>query len=342
MPSTLSQEAKPLARDDGRVPSTSRESTWVIVLAGGDGTRLQHWTRTAGGIAVPKQFCRFRPERSLLAATLARARRLAKPDHILVLVNQAHRAWWSPELCDLPEDNVLAQPRNRGTAVAILHALVRVLVRDDAPAIVLLPSDHDVEAEGPFTTGIQQAMSEAQRLPDHPVLLGVTPTHPDPGLGWIVAAAARGEASQAVVSFVEKPTLAVASRLMGWGALWNSFVLASSSTALFRLYEDTQPTLLEMYFQGLSYTQGKSDALLRLYRMLPGRDFGTDVLQQLPQRLRVVTAPACGWVDLGTPERVSAWLERHRDSPLWQSIETARPGPAMGPALEHSPGPPIG
>ena len=316
MPDTLLEKPRPLARGETHPAAIAHGEAWAIVLAGGEGSRLRHWTRTAEGVAIPKQFCRFRPEGSLLSMTLARAGRLVSRDHILVLLNESHRPLWSAELAELPEENVLVQPRNLGTAVAILHALVRVLVRDHAPMVVVMPSDHDVELESVFLNAAEQAMTEARRSIQHPVLLGITPEDPDPALGWIVTAAPHGTHARVVLSFVEKPAPAVAARLMSWGALWNSFVIASSATALLSLYEDTQPTLLEMYFQGLGYAHGNPDGLARLYRMLPGRDFGCDVLAHVPHRLRALAVPACGWVDLGTPERVSRWLERHRDSPL--------------------------
>jgi len=75
--------------------------------------------------------------------------------------------------------------------------------------------------------------------------------------------------------------------------------------------------------------------------MLPSRDFGTDVLQRDPQRLRVVTVPPCGWVDPGAPERVSRWLEQHRDSPMWRNIEATTLGPSRATPFAHpSPGHP--
>jgi mannose-1-phosphate guanylyltransferase len=221
------------------------------------------------------------------------------------------------DLADLPEGNVLVQPGNRGTAVAILHGLERVLMRDRAPLIVVMPSDQDVESEPVLANSVRQALAEVRRSPDYPVLLGITPESPDADYGWIVAAAPHGRCVHTLLTFVEKPTREVAARLMAHGALWNSFVMVSSGSALLQFYEDAQPMLLEAYTRGFATSHGDPNAAARVYPTLPDRDFVHDLVEREPHRLRVLPVPSCGWMDLGTPERVSAWLERHHESPVW-------------------------
>src|SRR5262245_57084967 len=95
---------------------------WVVVLAGGTGSRLAPLTVSADGTCVPKQFYRFGGRPSMLQRTLERARSLAPSARILPVVLEAHRRFWEPEIARIPEDNHVVQPLNRGTGFAILHA----------------------------------------------------------------------------------------------------------------------------------------------------------------------------------------------------------------------------
>ncbi|HEX5032562.1 MAG TPA: sugar phosphate nucleotidyltransferase, partial [Candidatus Eisenbacteria bacterium] len=97
---------------------------WVIVLAGGSGERLRTVTTSPEGGTVPKQFCRLGGQDSMLDVTLARARRLTTANRIVVIVREDHRPWWENKLAGVWPNNVLVHSRNRGTAIALLHALL--------------------------------------------------------------------------------------------------------------------------------------------------------------------------------------------------------------------------
>src|SRR5262245_31154240 len=103
--------------------------SWAIVLAAGEGKRLRELTMR-GGIDTPKQFCSLRGGRSLLGDALARAARIAPRKRMLVVVAAEHRRFWERELADLPRENVIVQPANRGTAAGVLLPALTVLERD--------------------------------------------------------------------------------------------------------------------------------------------------------------------------------------------------------------------
>src|SRR5262245_14875509 len=163
-----------------------RNGTWSIVLAGGDGTRLMG--ASVGGYRVdrPKQFCRFGADDSLLRSTLDRVFRRTPPARLLPVVSQKHYGWWTDELRDIPVENVIVQPRNRGTAIAILHALITIFPRDPDAVIVVHPSDHGVEQDAPWNDALDQAIAIAGAAPDDLVLLGIVPGDPETEYGWIV------------------------------------------------------------------------------------------------------------------------------------------------------------
>jgi len=107
----------------------SRSSIWGLVLAAGDGKRLESLTTACGGTAIPKQYCSLRPGPSLLQDALRRALALTTPQRTCVVVAAKHRRWWTPQLRLLPWDNVIVQPDNLGTGIGMLLPLAHILDR---------------------------------------------------------------------------------------------------------------------------------------------------------------------------------------------------------------------
>ncbi len=301
-------------------------NVWVAVLAAGDGKRVQSYTLDHEGSSMPKQYWRFDGRRSLLQATLARARKLAPLTRIVPVVAVQHRRWWENELRTLRADNIMVQPKNAGTAAGILLPQLHIVRRDPEAHVLVLPSDHAVRQERVLESALQGALSALEEAPDCVLLLGITPDSADPEYGWILPGQqAAGAAGRGVTAFVEKPSPAAARSLLAGGALWNSFMFAASARALLRLYADNEPELLGMFLEELAETPEAAAATLRaFYELLPVRDFSRDLLQKSTGRLRVLPMPACGWIDVGTPARLRAWRRTARVPQAPVQIETRR------------------
>lgn len=287
------------------IPSTK---TWSIVLAAGEGSRLRELTGIAG-TAIPKQFCSLRGGRSLLQETLARANRLTPRKRTLVVVAEEHRHLWSLQLAGFPPENVVVQPANRGTAAGLLLPLLTVLERDPGARVVFLPSDHHVAREDLLERSLRLAL-DAQDEPDAGVtLVGIRPDAAEEGYGWIVPAGGP-EVLRRVARFVEKPDGHLARQLYVSGAVWNSFLMVGSGAAFLELYRQRRPELLEAMLaaQVLPNDLARAEAFRSVYRTLETLDFSRELLQGNEARLRLAVAPACGWTDLGTRERVEACL----------------------------------
>jgi mannose-1-phosphate guanylyltransferase len=282
---------------------------WVIVLAGGEGSRIRHLTRDEAGEPVPKQFARLGGERTLLAATLERARDLVPRERIAVSVIEAHRKWWAQGLADHLPGMVVSQPLARGTAAGVLLPLLRILDREPGASVMILPADHAVDDEPILRESLRRAARVAECRSDDVVLLGITPTSADPEFGWIVPAGDRDLHSDGVGAFVEKPDARTARRLMAAGAMWNAFLVATTGPALIDLYRRHLPgllagaTALRRGANGMVPSRGQAAGL-----ELPIRDFSRDLLTPAVPRLRVVRVPSCGWTDLGTPARLRGWI----------------------------------
>lgn len=102
--------------------STQLDHEWAVILAGGDGTRLKSLTRKIAGDERPKQFCSVLGNTTLLEETQRRAALELAKERTLFIVNQIHRRYYTSILADIDSANLVAQPRNAGTAPAILSA----------------------------------------------------------------------------------------------------------------------------------------------------------------------------------------------------------------------------
>jgi mannose-1-phosphate guanylyltransferase len=281
---------------------------WALVLAAGEGSRLQALTTTASGVVVPKQFCSLGNGSSLLHAALERARVVAPVERICAVVAKDHQRWWQALPCTIPARNIVVQPRNRGTANGILLPLLQILHRDPDASLLVLPSDHYVRDERVLALSLQQALAQTDRGAGRITLLGLTPESADPELGYIVPANNRSVDSCDVQAFVEKPSTAAARALIERGGLWNSFIFAVKGRTLLRAFEAQSPQIVRDMcgiVRESSVAMAPSQELEALYEQLPTIDFSRDIIERCASQLEVVQVPSCGWSDLGTPWRVA-------------------------------------
>lgn len=296
-----------------------RRNMWSLVLAGGDGTRLRGLTRNVHGAVVPKQFCSLHGGPSLLQEALQRAATVAPMQHVCTVVAAQHRHWWKSMLSYLPDQNVIVQPHNRGTAHGILLPLLKIVERDPEATLVLVPADHYLRNEEIMIDALRGAAEMAHDDPTGIYVLGVEPEEADPELGYILPATTDRSGATPVLKFVEKPTDERARELLRQGALWNSFIMASSAQTLMSLFArnfDSAITAIRTL---------EAAELDMAYQHLKSVDFSRDVLQGNEARLKVVAVPACGWTDLGTPQRVGLTLMRLRDDDLVRKMHPYSP-----------------
>ncbi len=288
-----------------------RGQAWAVVLAGGEGTRVSAFTQSSNGEPVPKQYCSFGSDASLLRRALRRVAGVVPSSRTLVVVAEQHRRYWGEALSDLPRENIIVQPRNRGTAAGILLPVLDIVLRRDRDARVLvLPADHYVGSEEILRRALRAAVRAVRRPGSPVVLLGMVGEVGDHEYGWIRPTTRSAAGLRAVLSFVEKPHRELSRELAGDGALVNSFIFAAKGTTLIRLYEDALPDLLRAFVPVV--LAGQEAGVTGLYDEIPSCDFSRAVLERSAGSLGVLAVPPCGWSDLGTPARLERFLGRSR------------------------------
>jgi mannose-1-phosphate guanylyltransferase len=291
-------------------------NTWAVVLAGGSGNRLRHLTTDARGVSVPKQYCSLDGGPSLLELAMRRAEQVVTHDAIAAVVAQQHHRWWSEPLAQLPRDNVIVQPSNRGTALGILLSLLSILDQDPLARIVFLPSDHYVASEYILAAATRNAIDRVRRCDRDIVMIGITPESADPELGYIVPGKRTAPGVFEVARFVEKPQAAVAQELLDTCSYWNSFIFAADGRYLLSLFDALYPHEVAHMRSALRMDRhnGTTTSLTNLYERLPEIDFSRQIVERSTHRLKLVAVGACGWNDLGTPERVAETIRRLRSA----------------------------
>lgn len=291
-------------------------SRWAIILAGGDGTRLQSLTRVITGDNRPKQFAPVIGGATLLNQTRRRVSRSVPPSRTLLVVTEKHRQFYEQLAKTISPGLLLEQPQNKGTAPAILYALLRVATKSPKAVVALFPSDHYFADTDEFMSHVDVAFDAVESQPDTVTLLGITPTAPETEYGWIEPQSSIiGSAPRSITRvsrFWEKPSATLAASLMERGCLWNSFVMVGRVDSLLRMTRAALPELYAAFEKVIPTfaTAAERKALTELYAKIDEVNFSHQVLAVRPQELAVMRVGDVGWSDLGEPSRVLSTLAR--------------------------------
>lgn len=295
----------------GAASSERGGERWVVVLAGGVGSRF--WPLSTP--ARPKQLLALVNDRSLLDNTMERLAPLVPPERTLILTSASLADAIARALPLLDRDNIVAEPRPAGTAAALAFAAALIAERAGANATMMcVHADWAIGDVDGFRSTLALAAEIAER--EHGlVTVGIVPTRPDPGFGYIEPGEPLAPADARRVSrFVEKPTRERAAEMVAHGYLWNSGIFVwrvgdfldeirthtpEVSAALGEM--DGQPDSVQRFFaaaRSISVDVGVLERSACVY-VVPG-DFGWDDVGTWAALHRVRSADAAGNVASGT------------------------------------------
>ncbi|MFL2936134.1 MAG: mannose-1-phosphate guanylyltransferase [Myxococcota bacterium] len=290
MPAKKKKESRKKAKRQG-------PSVHAVILAGGAGERF--WPRSRR--ATPKPLMEIVGGKTLLASTVERAHRIAEEGNVWLVCGHEH-ARAMKVASGLAPGRVLVEPDRRNTAMAVAWAAQRISTQDPEAVMVVLSADHHIPDAKAFAKSIQLAAHGAAQA-DVLVTLGVRPTRPETGYGYIHLGREMGEEFPGlcrVRRFVEKPDAARARRYVSLGDyLWNAGVFVWSVSTLLAEIKICAPDLHKALAPLRKPGVGRSRAPVEAaYRRAPSVPIDIAVLERSQ---RVCTIPVdFAWSDVGT------------------------------------------
>jgi mannose-1-phosphate guanylyltransferase len=287
--------------------------TFVVVLAGGSGTRLWPLSRSHR----PKQLLALAGEKSLLRTTVDRVVPLVTPERVLIMTERSHADGVREQLPDVPAANILIEPARRGTAGSLALAAAAIRRRDPNALMASVHSDAYIDDGDEFRRTLTAAYGAADATRSL-VLMGIEPTFPSTQLGYIEAGEPLEERDgyqvRKVVRFVEKPELERARRFISSGRhFWNPGVFVWRVDVILEEFARLQPAI-QQRIDAIAPSLGSEDqesVLAELYPTVPQETIDVGIMEKSD---RVAVVPAhFRWSDIGSWGELLDILPRDRD-----------------------------
>lgn len=273
------------------------KDTYVLIMAGGVGSRF--WPKSRNNF--PKQFIDILGiGKSLLQLTHERFLKVCPKENIFILSNDQYSGLITDQLPDLPQENIISEPSRNNTAPCIAYASFKIKQLNPAAKIVVAPSDHLILSEHVFLQKVEQALAFVQEN-DALVTLGISPTRPDTGYGYIRYDKADSDGVHKVLQFLEKPDLEKAKGFVASGDyLWNAGIFVWSVGAILNALAKHSPEIFELFEKGESCynTVTERSFILENYPLSANISIDYAIMEKAAN---VYTIPGdFGWSDLGT------------------------------------------
>lgn len=275
-----------------------KDNFYIVLMAGGSGTRLWPVSRAH----LPKQFHAFSSKKSLLQETYDRVKDLAPKNNIYISLVENIAKTSQRQLPEIPQENFIIEPEGKNTAPAIGLAAAKIFQKDPEAIIATVASDHTIEKTAQFQKVIGQAASFVKNNPPYLVTIGIKPTEPHTGYGYIkIGRKITDSPVHEVEKFVEKPDLATAQKYLAAGDyLWNASYFIFQAKAMldnFKQYQNGIYRGLMTIIRGLG-TKDEAKIIEREYRAFPKEPIDTAIAEKI-KTIGVICADL-GWSDIGS------------------------------------------
>ncbi|RPJ23966.1 MAG: mannose-1-phosphate guanyltransferase [Chloroflexi bacterium] len=276
------------------------EHTYAVIMAGGGGTRLWPVSRRE----TPKQLLPLLGKETLFQSTVARLENLFPPERILVVTVAAQAHEMQKQVPSIPVENYLIEPAPRGTASVVALAAAVLQKRDPQALMAIQTSDHYIRNRDLFHYLIRAAFDVAKK--NYLVTLGITPTHPSTGYGYIQQGALLDGDYRypvyAVERFREKPDEETAHQLLrGGDHSWNSGMFVWRADMILAEIEKQMPELFKVVNTIASaWGTAEQDDVVQLHWYdLKSQTIDYGVMEKA-ERVAVLPAGGLGWSDVGS------------------------------------------
>lgn len=274
-----------------------RNDTYVVIMAGGIGSRFWPFSRTN----YPKQFHDVLGiGESMLQMTMKRFQDICPVENVFVVTNKDYKELVQQQLPELTENQILLEPIGRNTAPCIAYASYKIRELNPKANLIVTPSDHVVLKQDVFTGVIKDAVDAASK-DDVLLTLGITPSRPDTGYGYIQYIDDKSQKIKKVKTFTEKPNLELAQMFIDSGDfVWNSGIFIWNVQTILTAFHQQLPEITEIFDEGMSTmnTPEEQDFISKAYSHSRNVSIDYGIMEKV-DNVYVLLADI-GWSDLGT------------------------------------------
>jgi len=274
-----------------------KKDVFVIIMAGGVGSRFWPSSREK----YPKQFLDILGTgKSLLQNTFHRFDSWVPPSQIFVLTHKDYSLLVEEQLPNIPTENILTEPARRNTAPCLAYVAFKINKISPDATLIIVPSDHLILKQAEFLSKLEDCI-EAANTPNALITLGIQPTRPDTGYGYIQYDTTNNGSIAKVKRFTEKPDLPTAELLLQSGDhVWNAGIFVWKTSSILRAFMHLMPAMYQIFERGIPHygTDSENQFMLNHYHEAESISIDFAILEKSPD---VFTCPAdIGWSDLGT------------------------------------------
>lgn len=283
------------------------KNTYVAIMAGGIGSRFWPASRTTR----PKQFLDILGVgKSLIQLTYDRFLKLCPKENIFIVTNGMYKDLVQEHLPDVTDNQILCEPSRNNTAPCVAYTAFKLQNLNPDANLIVAPSDHIILKEDVFVEKLQQAL-EFTAKNDALLTLGIEPSRPDTGYGYIKFGEEKVKGVHKVEEFTEKPNLNKAQAFVNSGKyLWNAGIFVWSVKTLLDAFQKHATEIYDILKTGnqVYNTDGEQAYIDKTYPTTPSISIDYAIMEKADN---VYTIPAeFGWSDLGTWGSLHSTLEK--------------------------------
>ena len=243
------------------VTKNMNKNNYAILMAGGVGSRF--WPVSTQ--EFPKQFHdMLGTGETLIQKTFSRLSKIIPAENIFILTNERYNDLVFKQLPNITKRQVVLEPAMRNTAPCILFAALKIQKENPNAVMIVAPSDHWIEDEAAFTENVQQAFDFCATK-NALMTLGIKPTFPNTGYGYIEYNKSSNKETKSVNQFREKPDYETAKSFLEQGNfLWNAGIFMWSAKSVVEAFKSNQPELYSLFEKGMTvYNTDFEDDFIR-------------------------------------------------------------------------------
>lgn len=274
-----------------------KNNYYAVIMAGGIGSRFWPVSTTQ----FPKQFHdMLGTGQSLLQKTFSRLQKIVPSENIQVLTNERYLQLTLEQLSEITEEQVVLEPAMRNTAPCILLSALKIYKENPEGLMLVAPSDHWIEDENAFKMDVEMCFKVCSEN-DTLMTLGIQPTFPNTGYGYIESDKESKEAIKPVKQFREKPDYDTAKQFITEGNfLWNAGIFLWSVKSIVKAFQEHMPTMYTLFADGMEIlnTSSEKDFINAHYAKAENISIDYGIMEKAHNVF--VKKASFDWNDLGT------------------------------------------